>query len=80
MKENKGFKFEIGEIVIHKLGTVQLLIIQQQTRSNTGGGFGNWYLCRLPNMADAQFAEIELEKYKEIRKYKVDVNEWVETK
>lgn len=80
MKKNEGFKFGIGEIVSHKLGTMQLLIIQQQTRTNTGGGFGKWYLCRLPNMTDTIFAEIELEKFKEIKRYKVDVNEWTQGK
>jgi hypothetical protein len=81
MKKEQDFKFAIGETVSHRLNpNIHLLIFQQQKRVMTNGIDANWYLCRIPTMAIIEVAEIELQPFKEIRKFKVDVNEWKEEK
>jgi hypothetical protein len=70
-KEKEGemkFKFKLGDIVQCKvLPGLRIQIIQQQTRSNTYGDYGNWYWCRMPNLSSDTFAEMELEMFKELK-------------
>jgi hypothetical protein len=62
------FKFKLGDIVqIKVLPGMRLQVIQQQTRSNTYGNYGKWYICRTPNLSSDTFAEMELEIFKELK-------------
>ena len=61
------FKFALGDMVQCKvLPGLRMQVIQQQTRSNTYGGYGNWYYCRKPNLDCDTFSEMELELWQEI--------------
>ncbi len=53
-----NFKFQIGQMVEHKLG-IMMVVIMQSIRITSAGSRNNWYLCRFQTGIGDWFAEVE---------------------
>lgn len=70
-----GFKFEVGQIVRHKLGEEgKVLILEKCAQFCYGGLRQNWYLC-VVGVPEGSFHAISFEPEKRFKFFEIELEE-----